>query len=91
MTEHRLEDVLPLSSRLLVMERGSLMLDGTPEEVGESLRLRGNGMFLAMPTPMRLYAALKGEGPCPVTVRGRQNLAYTVRPDKQLYRICGEG
>ncbi len=69
MTEHRLEEVLPMSSRVLVMERGRLILDGAPAEVGESLRRAGGGMFLAMPTPMRLYAALKGEGPCPVTVR----------------------
>jgi energy-coupling factor transport system ATP-binding protein len=74
MTEHRLEEVLPMSSRVLVMERGRLILDGAPAEVGECLRLRGGGMFLAMPTPMRLYAALKGEGPCPVTVRdGREH------------------
>jgi energy-coupling factor transport system ATP-binding protein len=69
MTEHRLEDVLPLSSRLLAMENGRIILDGAPEEVGESLRRCQSSMFLAMPTPMRLYAALNGEGGCPVNVR----------------------
>ena len=73
MTEHRLEDVLPHSSRVLVMEKGRLILEGAPDEVGQSLKDMGHGMFLAMPTPMRIYAALKGEGACPVTVRDGRN------------------
>jgi energy-coupling factor transport system ATP-binding protein len=76
MTEHRLEDVLPLSSRVLVMEKGSLILEGEPEQVGQKLKEMGHGMFSAMPTPMRIYAALNGEGPCPITVRdGRSFLS----------------
>lgn len=76
MTEHRLEDVLPLSSRVLVMEKGSLILEGEPEQVGQKLKEMGHGMFSAMPTSMRIYAALNGEGPCPITVRdGRSFLS----------------
>lgn len=54
MTEHRLEEVLPMSDRLLVLDEGKLVCDGTPREVGEALRERGHGMFLAMPTPIRI-------------------------------------
>jgi energy-coupling factor transport system ATP-binding protein len=69
LTEHRLEEVFPLSDRVLVMDEGRLICDGAPREVGESLREHGHGMFLAMPTAMRVWAAVPNAAPCPVTVR----------------------
>lgn len=69
MTEHRLEEVLPMSDRVLVMEEGRLICDGKPREVGEALKESGHAMFLAMPAPMRVYAAVPNEQPCPITVR----------------------
>lgn len=69
MTEHRLEEVFPMSNRVIVMEDGGIVCDGRPEMVGEKLRECGNHMFLFMPTPMRVYAAVKCDGRCPVTVR----------------------
>ena len=76
MTEHRLEEVFPMSDRVLVMDKGSLMGDGSPAEVGKTLRDKGHSMFLAMPAAMRIWAAVEGEGNCPVTVRdGRDWIA----------------
>ena len=69
LTEHRLEEAFPLSDRVLVMDRGQLIADGTPSEVGRHLRGSGHGMFLAMPTAMRVWASVKDASPCPVTVR----------------------
>ncbi len=69
LTEHRLEEAFPLSDRVLVMDRGQLIADGTPSAVGESLRDTGHGMFLAMPTPMRVWASVADTAPCPITVR----------------------
>ena len=69
LTEHRLEDAFPLSDRVLVMDRGRLIADGTPREVGSLLRGSGHGMFLAMPTAMRVWASAEDSAPCPITVR----------------------
>ena len=69
LTEHRLEEAFPLSDRVLVMDKGRLIADGTPTEVGQRLRGSGHGMFLAMPTAMRVWASVEDEAPCPVTVR----------------------
>ena len=69
LTEHRLEEAFPLSDRVLVMDRGSLIADGSPAEVGQLLRGSGHGMFLAMPTAMRVWASVEDAPPCPVTVR----------------------
>lgn len=76
LTEHRLEEAFPLATTVAVMDRGKLLCTGTPREVGEQLRESGHTMFLAMPTPMRIWAAVGDGAPCPVTVReGREWLA----------------
>jgi len=76
LSEHRLEEVLPLSDRMLVLDSGKLIADGTPQAAGMQLRQSGHAMFLAMPTAMRVWAASESEPPCPVTVRdGRRWLS----------------
>ena len=69
MTEHRLEEVFPMSQRVLVMEEGRLICDGAPAEVGKALKDKNHTMFMAMPAPMRIYADVPGDLECPVTVR----------------------
>ena len=76
LTEHRLEDAFPLASRVAVLDGGSLLCSGTPAEVGAALREAKHPMFLAMPAPMRVWAAVETSAPCPVTVgEGRSWLA----------------
>ena len=71
LTEHRLEDAFPLATRVAVMDKGQLISTGTPTEVGAELKGAGHSMFLAMPTAMRIWAAVPNnmDIPCPVTVR----------------------
>lgn len=57
-TEHRLDEVLPMSDRALVMEKGRILLDGPPSWVGKELGRTGNDLFKAMPAPMQIYAGL---------------------------------
>lgn len=71
--EQRLEEALPLSSRVIVMDGGKLICDGTPAEAGRALREHSHSMFLAMPAPMRIYSAVPNDLDCPVTVRDGRN------------------
>ena len=73
MTEHRLEEVFPLSDRVIVMDAGCVIADGTPAEIGMKLKSEKHGMFHAMPVPMRVYAATDSDRACPVTVRDGRN------------------
>lgn len=73
LTEHRLEDVLPISDRLIVIDEGAIIADDTPQRVGEALSAMKHPMFASMPSPMRIYAGVDNDLPCPVTVKeGRQ-------------------
>lgn len=69
LTEHRLEDAFPLSDRVIVMDKGSIIIDDTPAMVGQKLKEFNHDMFVAMPTPMRIYAGVDNDLKCPVTVR----------------------
>jgi energy-coupling factor transporter ATP-binding protein EcfA2 len=73
MTEHRLEDVLPLTDRLIVLNEGVIIADDTPHNVGEGLSKLNHPMFLSMPSPMQIYAGVDNDLAWPVTVKeGRQ-------------------
>ncbi|MDR3239078.1 MAG: ATP-binding cassette domain-containing protein, partial [Clostridiales bacterium] len=74
LTEHRLEEAFPISTRVVVMDSGRIIADGSAQEAGLSLRGRSHGMFLAMPAAMRIWAgAASSEPPVPVTVRDGAN------------------
>lgn len=66
-TEHRLEEVFALSDRVIVMEEGKILADGTPNEVGKAIRNRG--MFSGFPVAMRVYGSVENQLPPPVTVK----------------------
>ena len=69
LTEHRLEEAFPFATRVIVMDDGAIVCDDKPETVGLQLKNKGSGMFLAMPTAMRVWAAVETELDCPMTVR----------------------
>ena len=73
LTEHRLQDVIPWADRVYVMDKGSLLTQGAPREIGEFLKREHHGMFLSMPVPMQIYAGTESTLTCPLTVsEGRQ-------------------
>lgn len=69
MTEHRMEEIIPMSDRIVVMDEGRIIADDSPQNVGEQLSLMEHPMFFAMTSPMQIYARVKNELSCPVTVR----------------------
>ena len=74
MTEHRLEEALPLCSRMLVMEQGQLTYDGSVRAAGEALRQKPPAWSAMLPTAVQVWMACeKDRQQCPVTVgEGRQ-------------------
>ncbi len=71
LVEHRLEEVVSYADRLMVMDGGNIIALDSPDKMGSLLK--GHDMFHAMPVPMRIFDALDGTGPTPVTVKeGRE-------------------
>jgi len=95
--EHRLEEVFPFTDRVVVMDSGKIIADGSVQDVGAELKKNANPMFLAMPAPMRIWAATEDEDACPLSVRdGREWLERFSRerglgsiPEERV-AACGE-
>lgn len=73
MTEHRLEDVLPVCSRSVVMENGRIIYDGDVRGFAESVRTQkiDGGLYLSMPASVQIYMGLEkntGNMTLPLTV-----------------------
>lgn len=90
LTEHRLEEALPLASETVVMDSGKILCIGTAQEVGEKLKICGHSMFLAMPTAMRIWAAVESEEKCPVTVCEGSRFLSRFSESHELLRIPAE-
>ena len=71
--EHRLEDVIPMANRLIVMDRGRVIADDSPVNTFGILKKQSHPMLLSMPTPMRVWSAAGFESECPMTVSDGRN------------------
>lgn len=74
--EHRLEDIIPICDRLLVMENGALLHDAPPREAIASLRGKPE-LLCAMPAAARLFCTLDAGAVCPLTVREGRDFLET--------------
>lgn len=87
MAEHRLEDVLCMADRVVMMGSKKIIACNSPRNIGGDLmRLGEDGrrMLIGMPTPMRLFAELGGEGDYPLTVNeGNRFIRENFRSDKK--------
>lgn len=66
--EHRLEELIPLCDRLIVLENGRLIENDAPRKAVTKLK-SSPALLSAMPTAVRLYHALSADGECPLTIR----------------------
>lgn len=90
LTEHRLEEAFPLASRVAVMEQGKLLYVDTPYEVGKKLKAENHSMFLAMPAPMRIWAATSSQSDCPITVTEGRNWLSDFTAEHTLQKLPPE-
>lgn len=66
--EHRLEDVIPVSDKLLALEEGKLLTYGNTREAVAKLK-KSPSMLEGMPAAVRLYSRFDIDAPCPLTIR----------------------
>ena len=62
-TEHRAEDIFPVADRVLVMEKGHLVANNGPRQIGQSLFDRNSPLFPTLPAPMRVFYQCAGTAP----------------------------
>ncbi len=57
-TEHRLDEIIPYSNRVVVMEEGKILADDTPQQVCRMLHKWNHPMLESMPVPVRIWSEL---------------------------------
>jgi len=88
-TEHRLEDVLPMADRVIVMDKGSIIADDTPVNAGAIISSLGHDMIMSMPAPLQTYGILWQDGigkelTCPLNVREGRNYLTELLAGREL-------
>lgn len=86
-TEHRLEDIFPYADRVVVMEKGKVVANAGPREVGYQLWKENSEMFAALPTPVRVFYESGAKGTCPLTVREGRNWLTDSFHDREVMRV----
>lgn len=90
-TEHRLDEILPLSSRVLVIDNGKTVSFDTPENTGKNLKKINSKIFLSMPAQMKIWEAVDNmNGSCPVTVAEGKNWLENYAKSHKMHRLYPE-
>ncbi len=90
LTEHRLEEAFPLASTVVVMDNGKLLCTGAPKDTSKYLKDKGHAMFLAMPSAMRVWAAVENNADCPITVREGRDWLTKYAANHDLWELPAE-
>lgn len=83
LTEHRLEEVLSMADKVIVLDDGKMIANSSPSMVGLELKNREHPMFEAMPAPMRSSAMLISEGISVKDCQGKLNIPMDVREGRE--------
>lgn len=90
-TEHRLDEVLPQSSRVLVIENGTIFSYGTPQHICSELKDKNSHMFSSMPAQMQIWSAVIDScTDCPVTVSEGRKWLENYCSDHKLTELYSE-
>ncbi len=82
--EHRLENLFTMSDKVVVMEDGKVISNGSPSFVGYELKEKKNDMFKALPTAMKVYSEIDVDGECPITIREGRKMLDKYFLDREL-------
>lgn len=73
-SEHRLESLIPLCDRLVVLENGRIIWNGRPKKIPADILLENDFLRLSLPLPMRIHSALSLPGDAPTGISGGRKM-----------------
>lgn len=91
-SEHRAEELIPISDRVLILDGGRVACLDAPRRVAASL---GNGPFVTyMPAASQIFSETNGTGEPPLSIREGQayvsGLSKTIRSVEKVETAAGE-
>lgn len=86
-TEHRLENVIPASDRVIIMEKGEIISDCEPKNITKDIFDKNEFVSNSMPVPMRIYSQLGLDGKMPLSVAQGHKMLESLLENKLKYTI----
>lgn len=88
-SEHRLEEIIPVADKVMVMDQSRIVVYDKPEHIGEKLydedQAKRHPMFDGMPTVIRVFQSLNDIEGSPLTIRdGRLLLEEKLQNVRQV-------
>lgn len=81
-SEHSLAELLPMSDKVIVLEKGRVIFDGEPSLCPSALKKQGSHMFDAMPVPAKLYVSAGFDGRSPLDIRDGRRFISSLPTEK---------
>lgn len=72
-SEHRLENIMPVCDKTIVMENGKIIAYDTPRSVCKTLKDTKNDMYYSLPCSARIYFESEVGDECPLNIREARN------------------
>ena len=82
-SEQRLEEILPIADRVIIMHQGRIAGDVLPEETGYIMKKINSPVYKAIPAAAKLFTEYEGEGKSPLTVRDGSKWLKGVKKDSE--------
>lgn len=84
-SEHRLEEVLPMSDRILVMDGGKIICDAPPKSAASKVHRENPEVFRSFPAPSRVAAEFTEN--IPLTLRGGRDWLAEYVLGKEIHKV----
>ena len=90
-SEHRLEELIPMADRIMVMDKGRIVALDSPRNIGTFLEEGNHPMFYGLPGVMKIYAKAVKKGLEPNIIDGEELAPITIREGRLwLEKILGK-
>ncbi|MBR6473095.1 MAG: ATP-binding cassette domain-containing protein [Firmicutes bacterium] len=78
-SEHRLEELIPMADRIMVLDHGEIIAFDDPQKIGSFLAEKDHPMFHGLPSVMKIYAAAVKNGAEANIIDGEERAPLTIR------------
>lgn len=86
-TEHRLENIIPVADRVIIMENGEIISDCKPQNMPRELFEKNEFINCSMPVPMKLHAQLELDAEMPLSVADGHKMLENLLKDRLKYTV----
>lgn len=90
LSEHRLSEALPISDRIIILNRGEVAYQGPPRELYSYFNSTRDKMIYSMPVPMRICNNLKADRIWPININEGRRFVSEYTKNKRIFRTSEE-